>query len=206
VTTALWEALPCGADPEKLVEYAAEGADAPGGSHQAGCAYCQVALREFAELWLPVRRWSERDITVPRRFVATVMSRVRRIVGSPRHAVSTSGRGATMVTSWVLGLMAATATDGTPGVTATAARPASLGRQAVVRCGADGVDIDELDGGAISVSVAVTAGPVNAWPVATLADLADPVRHNVMAAIADHTQSKVATVDVNIDGLDLSPQ
>ena len=38
VTTALWEALPCGADPEKLVEYAAEGADAPGGSHQAGCA------------------------------------------------------------------------------------------------------------------------------------------------------------------------
>ena len=161
MTTARWETLPCGADPEQLVEYAAEGSDAPVGSHEAGCAYCQAALREFAELWLPMRQWSERDISVPRRFVATVMSRVWRIVQSPRHAVSASGRGATMVTSWALGLIAATATEDTPGVSAITGRPARLGRRAVVRCSADGVDIDEVEDGAISVTLAVTAGPVH---------------------------------------------
>ena len=200
MTTARWETLPCGADPELLVEYAAEGSDAPAGSHEAGCAYCQAALREFAELWLPVRQWSERDISVPRRFVATVMSRVRRIVQSPRHAVSASGRGATMVTSWALGLIAATATEDTPGVTAITGRPAGLGRRAVVRCGADGVDIDEVDDGAISVTWPSPPGPYE-----SLADLADTVRHNVIAAITDHTQLSVAAVDVDIDDLDLPP-
>jgi uncharacterized alkaline shock family protein YloU len=201
MTTAGWETLPCGADPEQLVEYAAEGAEAPAGSHEAGCAYCQTALREFAELWRPVRQWSERDMTVPRRFVITVMSRVRRIVESPRHSVSASGRGVTMVTSWALGLIAATATEDTPGVTAITGRPAGLGRRAVVRCGADGVDIHEVDEGAISVTLAVTARPV-----ASLADMAGTVRHNVIAAIVAHTQLSVAAVDVNIDELDVPPR
>jgi uncharacterized alkaline shock family protein YloU len=201
MTTTRWEALPCGANPEQLVEYAAEGAEAPAGSHEAACAYCQAALREFAELWLPVRQWSGRDIRVPRRFVATVMSRVRRIVESPRHAVSASGPGVTMVTSWALGLVAATATEDTPGVTAITSRPAGLGRHAVVRCGADGVDISEVEEGAISVTLTVTARPVP-----SLADLAGTVRHNVIAAIADHTQLNVAAVDVNIDDLEVPPR
>ncbi len=206
MTDRSWEALPCGADPERLVEYAADGAEALTGSHEAGCTYCQAALREFAELWLPVRQWSECDITVPRRFVATVMSRVRRIVESPRHAVRTSGRGLTMVTSWALALIAAAATEDTPGVTAITGRPAGLSRRAVVRCGADSVDIDEVDEGAISATLAITAGPVNTRPDASLTDLADAVRHNVIAAIADHTHLTVAAVDVNIDDLDVSPR
>ena len=93
MTVPGWEALPCGADPELLVDYTTEGAEPPAGSHEAECGYCQAALRELAELWLPVRQWSERDVSVPRRFVATVMSRARRIVGSPRHVVSASARG-----------------------------------------------------------------------------------------------------------------
>ncbi len=216
MTGGLWEELPCGADPELLVESAAEGVEAPAGSHEAACAYCQAALREFAQLWLPVRQWSERKVTVPGRFVETVMSRARRIVQSPRHAVSASGRGVTMVTSWALALMAATATEDTPGVTAITARSPGLSRRAVVRCGADGVDIGAAEGGSISVAVAVTAGPVtagpvtagpgNPWPGTSLANLADTVRQNVIAAIADHTQLGVAAVDVSIDDLDLPPK
>jgi uncharacterized alkaline shock family protein YloU len=201
VTTPRWEALPCGADPEQLVEYTAEGTGAPPGSHEAGCRYCQAALRELAELWVVVRRWSERDMSVPRRFVATVMSRVRRIVESPRYGVSASGRGATMVTTWALGLIAATATEETPGVSAITGRPAALGHRAAVRGGADGVDVNEVDDGGISVTLAVTV-----WPVASLPDLADAVRRNVIAAIADHTQLSVAAVDVNIDDVDVPPQ
>ena len=168
--------------------------------------YCLATLREFAELWLPVRQWSQREIIVPRRFVATVMARVRRIVESPRHAVSASGRGVTMVTSWVLGLIAATATEDTPGVSAITDHRAGQSRRSVVRCGADGVDIDEVGEGAISVTVAITAGPVAARPVVSLADLAGTVRHNVIAAIADQTQLTVAAVDVNIDDLEVPPQ
>ena len=90
MTSARWEALPCGAHPELLVEHATQRAEALAGSHEMGCAYCQAALREFAELWLPVRQWAEREISVPRRFIVTVISRVRRIVESSRHTVSTS--------------------------------------------------------------------------------------------------------------------
>ena len=61
-------------------------------------------------------------VSVPDRFVATVMSRVRRIAQSPRHAISPQARGATVVTSWVLGLIAATATRDTPGVAAVTGR------------------------------------------------------------------------------------
>ena len=43
-------------------------------------------------------------------FRATVMPRVRRIAQSPRHAIAASARGAAVVvTSWVLGLIGATA-------------------------------------------------------------------------------------------------
>ena len=176
---------------------ATEGAEPPAGSHEAGCGYCPVALRELAELWLPVRQWSERDISISRRFVAMVMSRVRRIVESSRHAVGASARGVTIVTSWALGLIVANAAEGTPGVTAISGRPEGLSRRAVVRCGADGVDIREVDKGAISVSLALTARPV-----ASLSDLADSVRHNVIAPITEHTQLSVAVVDVKIDDLD----
>jgi uncharacterized alkaline shock family protein YloU len=200
MTDGQWGALPCGADPELLVEYAADGAGAPAGSHQAGCAYCQAALREFAELWLPVRQWTRREITVPRRFVAVVMSRVRRIVESPRHAVSASGRGLTMVTSWALGLIAANAAERTPGVAEISGRPVGLSRRAVVRGGADGVDIREVGEGEISVTLALAARPVP-----SLADLAGTVRRNVIAAIADHTQLKVVAVDIKIDQLEAPP-
>ena len=111
-----WETLPCGANSERLVEYAADGLRPPAGSHEAGCSYCQAAIGEFAELWRPVREWSTLEVSVPGRFVAAVMWRVRRIAQSPRHAISVSARGATVVTSWVLGLIAATATRDTPGV------------------------------------------------------------------------------------------
>jgi uncharacterized alkaline shock family protein YloU len=206
VTDGPWQALPCGADPELLVERAAEGAEAPAGSHEAGCVYCQAALREFAELWLLVRHWSKADVTVPRRFVATVISRARRIVESPRHAVRAPGRGLTTVTSWALGLIAATATEDTPGVSAMTGRLAGQSRRAASRCGADGVEIDEVDEGAISVALAVSAGPLSSRPVVSLADLADTVRHNVITAIADHTDLTVASVDVNIDDIDVPPR
>ncbi len=198
---AQWERLPCGSDPERLVRYAADATRPPAGSHEARCAYCQAAMGEFADLWRPVREWSTREVSVPDRFVAAVMSRVRRIAQSPRHVISVSARGATVVTSWVLGLIAATATRDTPGVVAVTGTPKGPHRRAAVRYGADGVDIDEIDGAAISVRTSISAGPV-----ASLPDLADTVRRNVIAAIGDHTQLHVAAVDIDIDDLEVPPR
>ena len=189
-----WEALPCGTDPERLVGYAADGTRPPTGSHEGGCGYCLAAMGEFAALWRPVREWSTGEVSVPDRFVAAVMSRVRRIGQSPGHAISVSARGTTVVTSWVLGLITATATRDTPGVVAVTGAATDLHGRAAVRYGGDGVDMDEIDGAAISVRTSIFAGPV-----ASLPDLADTVRRNVMAAIGDHTQLDVATVDIDID-------
>ncbi len=198
---AQWEGLPCGTDPERLVGYAADGTRPPAGSHQAGCGYCQAAMGEFAALWRPVRVWSTGEVSVPDRFVAAVMSRVRRMAQSPRHAISASARGATVVTSWVLGLIAATATRDTPGVVAVTGTPTGPHRRAAVRYGADGVDIDEIDAAAVSVRAFISAGPV-----ASLPDLADTVRRNVIAAIGDHTRLHVDAVDVDIDDLEVPPR
>ncbi len=195
-----WERLPCGTDPERLVGYAADGAWPEAGSHEAGCGYCQAAMGQFADLWRPVREWSTREVSVPDRFVAAVMSRVRRMAQSPRHAISASARGATVVTSWVLGLLAAAATRDTPGVVAVTGTPTGPRRRAAVRYGADGVDIDEIDAAAISVRTSISAGPV-----ASLPDLADAVRRNVMAAIGDHTELDVAAVDIDIDDFEVPP-
>ena len=106
-----------------------------------------------------------------------------------------------MVTSWVLGLIAATATRDTPGVVAVTGAPTDLHRRAAVRYGADGVDIDEIDEAAISVRTSISAGPV-----ASLPDLADTVRRNVIAAIGDHTQLHVDAVDIDIDDLEVPPR
>ena len=69
------------------------------------------------------------------------------------------------------------------------------------RYGADGVDIDEIDAAAISVRTSISAGPV-----ASLPDLADTVRRNVIAAIGDHTQLDVAAVDIDIDDFEVPPR
>ena len=106
-----------------------------------------------------------------------------------------------MVTSWVLGLIAATATRDTPGVVAVTGTPTGPHRRAEVRYGADGVDIDEIDAAAISVRTSISAGPVAGLP-----DLAATVRRNVMAAIGDHTQLRVDAVDIDIDDLDMPPR
>ena len=109
----------------------------------------------------------------------------------------------TSVTSWALALIAATATEDTPGVTAITGRPAGLSRRSVLRAGADSVAIREVDEGAISVTLALTTGPPCRC---NLAELAETVRHNVVTAITDLTQLSVAAVDVNIDDLDVPPK
>ena len=88
-----------------------------------------------------------------------------------------------------------------PGGGGVTGGPTDLHRRAAVRYGADGVDIDEIDAAAMSVRTSISAGPV-----ASLPDLADAVRRNVIAAIGDHTQLHVDAVDIDIDDLEVPPR
>jgi uncharacterized alkaline shock family protein YloU len=202
VTVDVWDTLPCGAEPEPLLAFAADHALPAPDSHEANCPFCQAAIGEFVDLWQPVDRWATRPVSVPEHFAATVMHRVRRIVQSPRHAAAVTALGVTTVTSWVLGLVATAATLDTPGVTAITGSPRPHRRRGgrrryEVRYGADGVDISELGETDIGVTLAITARPD-----ANLTELADLVRHNVMAAISRQTGVTTAEVDIAIDDVD----
>lgn len=198
MTETRWATLPCGRDPEQLLATAADDAPVASSDHEATCPYCQQALEEFAELWRPVREWAHQDVETPRGLMATVISRVRRIAQSPRHVAAITGRGATTVTSWVLGLIAAAVTEATPGVgRITPAPPSRLwtvgNPRFSVRYGADGVDITEVDESAISVAIAMTADAGS-----DLTDVADRVRHNVISAIGAATNIEVVSVDITV--------
>jgi uncharacterized alkaline shock family protein YloU len=199
----MWDTLPCGTDPEPLLDYAAEHAAPAQGTHEATCPYCQAAISELSDLWQPVNQWITRDLATPEHFAATVMHRVRRIVQSPRHAATVGARGITTVTSWVLGLIATAATLDTPGITGITGSPAPpqpgrRRRRAQVRYGADGVDIAELGETDIGVTLVVTA-----LPDTNLPELADLVRHNIVTAIIQETGIRAAEVNITIDDLDL---
>jgi uncharacterized alkaline shock family protein YloU len=197
MTPSRWTTLPCGADPARVVTYAADRVAPPTGSHESSCPYCQAAIEEFAELWQPVNDWARREIRVPDRFLATVMSRVRRLVQSPRHVADISARGTTTVTSWVLGLIASGAARDTAGVSSITGTPSdNRQRRAAVRYGADGVDIDEVDERDVSVALGVTV-----QPSPDLVAIADTVRRNVISAINDHTTIRTTEVDITIDDL-----
>ena len=216
MTGERWRTLPCGRDPQRLLDSVAdEGrvadqsrvADhARPDAHEATCAYCQAARREMEALWSPIRQWAGQEVHLPREFLATVVARVRRLVQSPRHVAAIGAAGATTVSSWVLSLIASTATRDTTGValvtgggvTAPGAPPgAAQDRRRQARDGADGVDVTEEGDAAVAVALGVTAdvGP-------SLVALADQIRGNVITAIAAGTHIEVAEVDVRIDDLE----
>ena len=196
MTAERWHALPCGNHPEQLLVYAAERTDPPPGAHEATCPYCQAAMAELSELWRPVREWATADVHLPEHFAAIVMRRVRRLVQSPRHAAAVTAKGTTTVTSWVIAVVASAATQATPGIARITGAQPDPRRHRAYRSGADGIDISEIGATDIGVSLGVTAAPAP-----DLASVADTVRRNVIAAIADHTSIVTAEVDISVDDL-----
>jgi uncharacterized alkaline shock family protein YloU len=206
MTETRWRTLPCGRDPEQLLALAADDSGVGASDHEATCPYCRQALEEFAELWRPVREWASQDVETPRGLMATVVRRVRRIAQSPRHVAAITARGATTVTSWVLGLIAAAATEATPGVSRiTPAPPARLSSAANLRFsaryGADGVDITEIDEAAISVSIAMTTDAGF-----NLGDVAENVRRNVISAIGKAANIEVVSLDIAVGDIEAPDQ
>jgi uncharacterized alkaline shock family protein YloU len=202
MTSTRWNTLPCGRHPEHLLQLVADSARIHPRAHEATCPYCQAALAELGELWHPVREWATEDVELPRALLAGIITRVRKLVQSPRHVAVTTTKGVTTVTSWVLGMIAAAATQDTPGITGITGITSAVtlprsdhNRRRAVRYG---VDIAEVDAAAIGVTVGITA-----VPAPRLNDLADNVRRNIITGINNSTNIQVDHVDIRIDDIDL---
>lgn len=206
MTPHRWDRLPCGRRPQNLLDLAADNTPLAPHCHEATCPYCQGALQQLGDLWEPVRRWASQPAQLPRGFLSAVVARVRRLAQSPHHVAHMGPDGATTVTSWVLGLIAAHAAQSTPGVAriTNTLVPPRAGRRHQIRYGADGVDIDE-DGEtavAVTLTVATTTPPD---PLDTnMHSVAERIRRNVIDAIPDATSIPVTKVDITIDDVDPS--
>jgi uncharacterized alkaline shock family protein YloU len=202
MTADRWNTLPCGRDPQRLLDHAAERTSPPVGSHEATCPYCQATIGELGQLWNPVRSWAQAPTPLPPGLLPAILTRIRKLVQSPHHVAETTADGATTVTSWVLGLIAVIATQNTPGVTSitkpSLSRPhrVTRNRRQEIRYGADGVDISEVNAAAIGVSLGITAEGGR-----SLSLLADTIRQNIILAIRNETAIEVSEVDVTVDDI-----
>lgn len=193
------ERLPCGRTRQRLLVMVADREAVPAGAHEATCPYCQATLEELELLWAPVREWRQQPVTVPQGLLQTVIARVRRMAQSPHHVVATGATGVTTVTSWVIALASSDAAQRTPGLSAVGRRggePEGGGRRAVVRRGADAVEVTEVGAAAVSLSL-----PVTAEAVPDLARLADDVRSNVIRQLEHMVNLEVSDVDVTVEDL-----
>jgi uncharacterized alkaline shock family protein YloU len=188
-----WERLPCGHDKTRLLALVADRAAIPAESHEAGCPYCQAALAELTLLWTPVAEWSRRPVSLPTGLLHTVIIRVRRIAQSPHHVVATASKGATTLTSWVVALLSAEAIRQVPGVASVGqaqVEPRSSA-SAMVRRGADAIEVSEVGSAAVSLEFSISTYAGN-----DLVDVADAVRQRVINELAQSASLHVEDVDV----------
>jgi len=85
--------LLCGADPDELLEQAA---DTPGvllTAHHQGCVHCQAALAEFDHLLAPLRLLAAESVRPPPHLLEQVLARIRSAVANPAWAVLDDGDG-----------------------------------------------------------------------------------------------------------------
>lgn len=191
--------LPCGADPEELLEQAA---DVPGvlvTPHQQGCVHCQAALAEFDHLLAPLRLLATESVRPPPQLLDQVLARIRSAVATPAWAVLDdrdrdpravggavdgavdAGRGRTRVAAHVIVEVARVAAGTVPGV-----RVALAAREPGIEVGASGSTV------AVRVTVAAGYGE-------DLRELGRRIDRAVAAQVYALVGVDVATVTVHVD-------
>jgi uncharacterized alkaline shock family protein YloU len=176
------ELLPCGTPLETLVAQITEGEDPTDPAHQAGCEYCQLAVRELTAAWGDVQAFAELPVRAPEGLSARIMTEIRalaaRVAGA---AVLIGGRGNTRIAESVLAQVARRAALGVPGVAVATALSAV-------------VDPGDRRRVRFALRLVVTFGPV-------LEALADLVRAKVIRDVAAQTGIEVSGIDIAIEDL-----
>jgi len=195
--------LACGALVDEVLEQVAGDDGERLNDHQQHCPHCQAAITEFNRIWSPVRRLAEEPVPVPRRFRASVMHEVERLVHDVGYTLQLTDQGAIRVAARVVATIARGVARRVPGVrfvlgrttpshvadliTATGSRrhPDSgvgvLGRTAV-----------------IDLAVAVTYGE-------EVHHIAQEIQRRVKAELQNNIGLQTIAVNVTIDDVLLAP-
>lgn len=189
--------LLCGADPDELLEQAA---DAPGllvTAHQQGCVHCQAALVEFDHLLAPLRLLAAESVRPPPHLLEQVLARIRSALANPAWAVLDDrdqngvaarhpARGRTRVAAQVVVEVARVAAGTVPGVRVALAAQDPAAREPGVEVGASGSTV------AVRVTVAADYGE-------DLHELGRRIDRAVGAQLYALVGVDVATVTVHVD-------
>lgn len=194
--------LPCGTDPDALVDRVADpvgaGAEtAAEAAHRATCPHCRAALEEFGRLWSPVSALADEVVAAPDAVIERALARVRTVAENPAvgRVEPTLGDlpGTTWLSARVVVACARLAAEDVEGVRA------ALGRVGGVHATGDRtsprVEVG-LAGGTAVVELTVAA----TWP-RDLTALGAEIRARVVEEVRAVTGLRSVTVDVHVDVL-----
>jgi uncharacterized alkaline shock family protein YloU len=115
--------LPCGKRLEEILAQVADGAPAEDETHQAGCPYCQTALRRLRRAWTDVTDLAREPVNVPDGLTAQIMARVRVLAAQAADFILLGHpRGETRVSHAVVARIAQRLARTIPGVVFASAR------------------------------------------------------------------------------------
>ncbi|GLZ55692.1 Asp23/Gls24 family envelope stress response protein [Actinomycetospora sp. NBRC 106378] len=99
-------ALPCGRDPQQLLEQVTEHGPVAVDDHQRSCLHCQAALAEFDRLWAPMRAVAADRPQAPPGVLDSVLSSIRGVSEDPEFARLDEGYGHTRISGRVVAAIA----------------------------------------------------------------------------------------------------
>lgn len=177
--------LACGVDLDSLVAQVTDDASPVNPAHQAGCPYCQTALRGLRQSWADVQALAREPVPIPPGLTARIMRRVRELARDAAHNVILAGaRGRTQISHAVIAQVAGRGALAVPGVLFASARPTAGQPNDPGRV-------------ALAIRVVTTYGPaLQAIAAAVRSTLHRRLPHLTGAEVAD---IDIAFIDVAID-------
>ena len=108
--------LACGASVDEILEQVADGDGQQLTEHQQHCAHCQAAIRQFIEIWSPIRQLADEPVTVPQRLRASVMRQIDKFGHDVWYTLQLTQDGVVRVAARVIATIARDTARRVPGV------------------------------------------------------------------------------------------
>lgn len=191
---AATQQLPCGTELDALLEQAADGHGRDLTGHQRDCVHCQAALREFDQLWQPVRELADQPIPLGPALREAVSRQVRKLAADVWYTLQLTDGGAIRIAARVVATIARDTARTVPGVHAalgrsTYARLASLVERATLRHRHPHAAVGVLGRTAVvDLALAVSYG-----------DQVDAVAREVQRRVVSELRTKVGLQDVAVN-------
>ena len=188
------DTLPCGRAVDEVLEQAADGLAADLTPHQQDCPHCQAALREFDQLWQPVRTLASEPLSLPAALKTAVSTTIRKLVADIWYSLELTDGGTIRVAARVVATIARDTARRVPGVRAalgrsTHSRAAALVEKATLGHKHPHAAVGVLGRTAVvDLAVAVTYG-----------DRVDDVARDIQRRVIDELRLTIGLKDVAVN-------